>query len=181
MHEFSTYEYAVAPKNDKKMKTTKFWLILSYILFPILFIMFFIFINFPWFIVFVVFATVLYIVMSWRRFVDVEYEYSITSGIITFSKIYGNRSRKTFMEAKLKNAITIAPLNDKLQKSKLDAYEPEIVYSALSSPDVEDGYFMIYESEDGHACAFLFEATAQTLKICRFYNPSATVMSKVRF
>ena len=181
MNEFSTYEYAIAPKNDAKLKLTKFLFICSYVLFPLLFIIFFYMINLPWFIVFVVFATALYVIMTWRRFVDIEFEYSITSGIITFSKIYGNRSRKTFMEAKLKNAIAIAPLNDKLQKSKLDAYEPEIVYSALSSPDAEDGYFMIYESEDGHACAFLFEATAQTLKICRFYNPSATVMSKVRF
>lgn len=181
MHEFSTYEYAVAPKNDAKMKAKKAAFIVSYVLFPLFFITFFCVIQLYWFIFFLAMATVFYIVLTWRRFIDVEYEYSITSGVVTFSKIYGNRSRKTFMEAKLKNAITIAPLNDKLQKSKLDAYEPEIVYSALSSPDAEDGYFMIYESEDGHACAFLFEATAQTLKICRFYNPSATVMSKVRF
>ncbi|MBQ9080961.1 MAG: hypothetical protein IJY27_07825 [Clostridia bacterium] len=181
MNEFSTYEYAVTPKNDRKMKLTKFWLILSYILFPLLFIIVFYMINLPWFIVFVVFATVLFIVTTWRRFVDVEYEYSITSGIVTFAKIFGNRSRKTVMEARIKDALIIAPLNDKIQKSRLDEYQPEVIYSALSSPDAEDGYFMTYEDEEGHACAFLFEATAQTLKICRFYNPSATVISKVRF
>ena len=181
MHEFSTYEYAVAPKNDTKRKIKKAAFITSYILFPLIFIAFFCTIKLYWFIFFLAMATVFYILITWRRFIDIEYEYSITSGVVTFSKIYGNRSRKTFMEAKLKNAIAIAPLNDRIQKSRLDEYQPEIVYSALSSPDAEDGYFMIYESEDGHACAFLFEATAQTLKICRFYNPSATVMSKVRF
>jgi len=180
MNEFSTYEYAVAPKNDRKMKSTKFWLILSYILFPLVFMTFFYMINLPWFIVFVVFATALYIVTTWRRFVDVEYEYSITSGVLTFATIFGNRSRKQHLEMTLKNAILIAPLTDRLQRDKLDDYQPEKVYSALSSPDAVDGYFMIFEQE-GVACAFLFEATAQTLKICRFYNPSATVMSKVRY
>lgn len=180
MNEFSTYEYAIAPKNDKKLKLTKLLLMLSYILFPLIFIIVFYMIHLPWFIVFVVFATVLYIVTTWRRFVDVEFEYSITSGILTLSKIFGNRSRKKLMEMTIKDASVIAPLNDKLQKSKLDAYQPEKVYFALSSPDAEDGYFMLFEQE-GVACALLFEATAQTLKICRFYNPSATVVTKVRF
>ena len=180
MNEFATYEYAVAPKNDKKMRATKLWLILSYILFPIVFIIFFYMINLPWFIVFVVFATALYVVTTWRRFVDVEYEYSITSGVLTFATIFGNRSRRQHLEMTLKNAILIAPLNDRIQRDKLDDYQPEKVYSALSSPNAEDGYFMIFE-KDGVACAFLFEATAHTLKICRFYNPSATVISKVRY
>lgn len=180
MNEFSTYEYAVAPKNDKKLKLTKFLFICSYVLFPLLFIIFFYMINLPWFIVFVVFATALYSIMTWRRFVDIEFEYSITSGVLTFSKIFGNNSRKKMMEMHIKEASVIAPLTDKLQYSKLEAYAPEKIYSALSSPDAEDGYFMLYE-QDGVACAFLFEATAQTLKICRFYNPSATVVTKVRF
>ena len=180
MNEFSTYEYAIAPKNDAKLKLTKFLFICSYVLFPLLFIIFFYMINLPWFIVFVVFATALYVIMTWRRFVDIEFEYSITSGVLTFAKIFGNNARKNIMEMHIKDATIIAPLTDKLQYSKLEAYAPEKIYSALSSPDAVDGYFMLYE-QDGVACAFLFEATAQALKICRFYNPSATVVSKVRY
>ncbi len=180
MNEFQTHEYVVAPKNDAKLKTKKALFICSYVLFPLLFIIFFIIINFPWFIFFLAFATVFFIVLTWRRFVDIEYEYSITSGVLTFSKIFGNNSRKKIMEMHLKDASVIAPLTDKLQYSKLEAYQPEKVYSALSAPDAEDGYFMLYE-KDGVACAFLFEATKRTIDICRFYNPSATVVGKVRF
>ena len=58
MHEFSTYEYAVAPKNDAKMKAKKAAFIVSYILFPLIFIAFFCTIKLYWFIFFLAMATV---------------------------------------------------------------------------------------------------------------------------
>ena len=63
----------------------------------------------------------------------------------------------------------------------MEAYSPEVIYNALSSEDTPDAYFMIYEDDNGRRCAFLFEATAQMLKICRYYNPSATVITNVRY
>lgn len=183
MNDFSTYEYAVAPdkKRNKVIRHRRVLMIVSYILFPLLFILFFTIINFPWAIFFVAFAEVMYITISWRRTIDFVHEYSITSGVLTLSVIYGNSSRKTIMEMTLKDAAIIAPLTDPQQRDKLDAYDPEVVYHALSCPDAEDGYFMIWRDEDDRKCALLFEATAQALKLCRFYNPAATVVTKVRY
>ncbi len=124
-------------------------------------------------------TTWILIFFTWR-YVSIDYEYSITSGSLTFSKIFGNRTRRAVLEFKLKDAVAIAPLSDRLQASKLEAYAPEIVYSALSDEGAEDGYFAIFE-QDGKKCAFLFEATGQTLKVCRFYNPSVTVVRQVRY
>ena len=81
MTDFSTYEYAVSPdrKRNRTFRRRRVLMIISYVLFPLLFILFFTVINFPWAIFFVAFATVMYILMSWRRVIDYSYEYSITS------------------------------------------------------------------------------------------------------
>lgn len=183
MNDFSTYEYAVAPdkKRNKVIRRRRVLMIIAYILFPLLFILFFTIINFPWAIFFVAFAEVMLITVSWRRVIDFSHEYSITSGSLTLSKIFGNSSRKTIMEMTIKDAALIAPLADRIRRDYLDRYDPEIVYNALSCPDAEDGYFMVWRDENDRKCALLFEATTQALKICRFYNPSATVISKVRY
>lgn len=177
----STYEYAVAKKREGAYKWARVWLIIGYIFYVITFFSVGVMSKLlvPC-IALVPVTTWIVIYFTWR-YVNIDYEYSTTSGIITFSKIFGNRSRKTVTEIVIKNAVAIAPLTNTLQKSKLDAYAPEIVYNALSTADVEDGYFMIYEDESGRKCAFLFEATAQMLKICRYYNPSATVVTQVRY
>ena len=183
MTDFSTYEYAVSPdrKRNRTFRRRRVLMIISYVLFPLLFILFFTVINFPWAIFFVAFATVMYILMSWRRVIDYSYEYSITSGYLTLSKIHGNSSRKTIVELTIKDAAAIAPLTDTVQRSRLDAYAPDVVYNALSCPDAVDGYFLIWRDENDRKCALLFEATAQALKIFRFYTPAATVISKVRY
>ncbi len=168
-------------RRNKSHRRRRTALIVSYVLFPLAFIMFFTAINLPWFIFFVAFATVMYITITWRHVVDYMYEYSITSGELTLSKIFGNSSRKTIVRLTIKSAAAIAPLNVLAQRERLDSYDPEVVYNALSCPDAEDGYFLIWRDENDRRCALLFEATAQSLKLCRFYNPAATVMTTVRY
>lgn len=180
MNEFSTYEYVVAQKRTGKYLWRRIGMLALYVVYVIAFFTVGIFtrILVPC-LALVPLTTWILWFFTWR-YVCIDYEYSITSGILTFTKIFGNRTRRVICEFKLKDAAVIAPLNDKLQASKLDAFSPEITYSALSAPGAEDGYFITYE-QDGRACVFLFEATAQALKICRFYNPSATVVTRVRF
>ena len=84
------------------------------------------------------------------------------------------------LEFMIKDAELIAP-NDDANRGKIKYFEPEKTYSALSAEDAEDGYFMLIRNEEKEKCVFYFEATSQMLKICRFYNPGATVMSKVRY
>ena len=177
MSEFSTYEYVVEQKIEGKWKIKKLGMLLLYVafiaawfffgfwshLFPLLALM-------PitlWMLVF----------FTWR-YVKVEYEYSMTSGDAVFSNIYGSRSRKKIVEFRLKDCSLIAPLET--HGHKVRDFEPEKVYRALSSQKAQDAYFALFE-KDGKRSVVYFEAMAKALKICRFYNAFATVMSKVRF
>ena len=181
MNESATYEYVVAKKREGKYALARVALIIGYIFYVIIFFSVGILSRLlvPC-IALVPVTTWILVYFTWR-YVNIDFEYSATSGVITFSKVFGNRSRRPVTEIRIKNASAIAPLTDRLHKSKLEAYAPDVIYSALSTEDTPDAYFMIYEDEEGRRCAFLFEATAQMLKICRYYNPSATVITQVRY
>ncbi len=178
MNDFSTYEYVVAQKLKGIEKLKKVGLVLLYVVFVI-----------GWFIF--GFATKLFpllalcpvtlwmlIFFTWR-YVQVDYEYSATSGVITFSEIYGNRSRKKLGEIILKSCTTIAPLNEKYDYL-IDRFAPEKLINCLSCEGAEDAYFMLAEVGGKKVVAY-FEATEKFLKICRFYNAPATTVVKVRY
>ena len=120
---------------------------------------------------------------TWR-YVSVEYEYSITSGELTFSKIFGNRSRRTVLKLMLRDAIKIAPLDNEFEAKKAGEYLPEREFWAISAQNAPDVYFILFEYDTGKGgekqrAVFYFEATQKALQVCRFYNPSATVVTKV--
>ena len=120
---------------------------------------------------------------TWR-FVTVEYEYSIISGELTFSKIFGGKSRRKQMTVRLRDASLIAPLDNGEYSARATEWQPEKEFSAISSLKAPDIYFMLFELEDPKTgkkkrAIFYFEATAGALKCCRFYNQSATIVTKV--
>ena len=181
MNEFSTYEYAVAQKNEGGWKLARIGLIALYVCFVLGCFGAGIALNvlpplalvpvFTWMLVF----------FTWR-YVSVEYEYSITSGELTFSKIFGNRSRRTVLKLMLRDAIRIAPLDNEDEVEKASAYLPEREFWAISSKKASDVYFMLFEYKTGggtRRAIFYFEATQKALQICRFYNPGATLLTKV--
>ena len=73
----------------------------------------------------------------------------------------------------------IAPAQDRMQKEKAELYGATQSYSALTTPTSPDAYFATFENEKKEKCIVYFEATEKALKICRFYNPAATVVTKV--
>ena len=179
MNEFSTYEYVVARAKVGKYRLARIALFCGYILYVIGFFLVFALARlFVPLIALIPLTTWILVFFTWR-YVNVDYEYSITSGVITLTKIYGNRTRKTITSMTLKNAAVIAPLSWK--HPQYDAYHAEQVYNILSSPDTPDAYCILYVDENQMRCAILFEATSQALKICRFYNAPATVVSPVRY
>ncbi len=179
----SPYEYVVGQKKTASLRLRRAGLIALYILFPIVVLVVVATSRvgslFAPLCAFLAIATWMLVFFTWR-YVSVEYEYTVVSGRLTFSKIYGGRSRKKVLELMLRDADRIAPLTDdavrELSRSGLDK-----TYSALSAPDAEDAYFMTFKAPSGERCVFYFEATAQMLKLCRFYNASSTVVTKVRF
>lgn len=178
MNEFNTYEYVVEQKLKGAKVLRKVGLILFYVLFVIAWLIF----GF-WSGMFPLLALCpvtlwMAIFFTWR-YVQVEFEYSAVSGSVTFAAIYGNRSRKKLREIRIKDCVTIAPLNEKYDYL-IDRFAPEKTFDCRSCEDAEDGYFMLADS-DGKKIAIYFEATEKFLKICRFYNAAATTESKVRF
>ena len=185
MQEFSTYEFVVGQKIEGKWRLARIALVCGYVLFVIGCLLFGIITNILPPLALVPVFTWILIFITWR-YVNVDYEYSITSGELTFSKIYGNRSRRTVLQLKLRDATRIAPLQDEKEAAKATAYRPEHEFSAISSLSAPDIYFMLFEYAVGegerkktYRAIFYFEATARALQICRYYNPAATVVTKV--
>ncbi|NLW74526.1 MAG: hypothetical protein GX057_06515 [Clostridiales bacterium] len=180
MNEFTSYEFTVSQKYEGKYFWRRVALIAAYVFYVIAAFLIGAFarIVVP-LLAFVPLSVWVLVFFTWR-YVSVEYEYSIISGILTFTKIYGNRSRKKITEIRLKDASAIAPLDDRLQKSRLEAWGAEHVFSALSSSSAKDAYFITYVNDKNERCAFLFEATEKALKLCKYYNPSTIITTVSR-
>ena len=179
MNEFSTYEYVVARTNKGTQKLKPVFFVLGYVVFAIGAIIFAVATKIAATLVSLApFALVLVIFLTWR-YTKVEYEISVTSGVVTFCEIYGGRSRKKMLEFRLKECDMIAPLSEPAKREYADRYGAQSTYVALSGKDTPNGYFAAFEDEKGKRCIFFFEANEKMLKICRFYNPSATTIIKL--
>ena len=183
MDEFSTYEFVVRQKITGKWVLYRIGLVFFYIAVVLGWFLFGFNTRIFWpLLAFVPISVWLLVFVTWR-YVSVEYEYSITSGTLTFSKIFGNRSRRRVLEIRLRDAVRIAPLENAEEAAKATAWHPEREFSAISSLRAPDVYFITFElgepgSKDRRRAIFYFEATAKALQVCRFYNPSGTVMTK---
>ncbi|HHT54599.1 MAG TPA: hypothetical protein GX011_06720 [Clostridiales bacterium] len=180
MNELFSYEFTVSQKHEGRYFWARVFLLAAYVLYVIIVLL----IGAMTRIVapmlaFIPLSVWMLVFITWR-YVNVDYEYSIVSGVLTFTKIYGNRSRKKITEIRLKDASAIAPLGDRLQKSRLEAWGAERVWSAMSSSSAKDAYFIIYVNDKNEKCAFLFEATEKALKICKYYNQSTVVTNVSR-
>ena len=184
MNEFSTYEFAVAQKNEGRWRAARVGLILLYIIYPVALLL--IGMKFSFIaplLAFIPLSLWLIVFITWR-YISVDYEYSVTSGTLTFTKIFGNRSRRKVFEASLRDAVLIAPLADEAGAARGKAYGPEREFMGASSLTAPDIYFMLFELSDKKSgekrrAVFYFEATQKMLSICRYYNPSGTVLSNV--
>lgn len=177
MNEFSTYEYVVAEKKNARLVMKKIGFICGYVLFVILWFVFGFATNLFPLLALIPLTTWMLVFFTWR-YANVEYEYSVTSGTVTFSKVFGGRSRKQITEFKLKDCSLIAPLSESDEKIK--AFAPERDYVSMSSWDTPDAYVALLTLNDKKTAVY-FEATEKMLKICRFYNSPCTVIGKVRY
>jgi len=182
MNEFSTYEFVVSQKIEGKWRLARFGMIALYVGFVLGALLAGISLNILPPLALVPVFTWMLVFFTWR-YVSVEYEYSITSGEFVFSKIYGSRSRRTVLKLMLRDAVRIAPLEDEQEYAKAKDFAPELTFSAISSPNAPDIYFMLFEyapkGKEKQRAILYFEATQKALQICRFYAPSATVVTKV--
>ena len=173
MSDFNTFEFVVDERPEGKRKALKFWGRFGLIAFIA-----------AW--VIVSLCTIFYLAVLplcllglvlyfWKIF-NCELEYSMTSGIMTFSRIYGGLMRKKVLELTIKDFRGIAPRTAE-SDAKLKAQGVAKTYMFASHSTAEDQYYATFE-ENGILCVVYFEATEKTLKILRYYNP-VTVVTKV--
>ena len=174
MNEFDTYEYVVKQKNTGKMRLMKGLFVCGYALFVAVMMAVAVVSRLGAPIVALTpFGLALIIFLTWR-YTSVEFEYSITSGEMTVSKIFGGRTRRELISFRLRDCAKIAPAAE-----GASAFRADETVSALSSPNAPDAYCAALEEADGKKFLIYFEATQKALRICHFYNAAATILTKV--
>ena len=174
MSEFNTFEFVVDEKAEGKRKLVKVLGRLGLISIIVAWVIFS-FLTYPGFAILAV--VYLGLVLYFWKIFNCELEYSMTSGIMTFSRIYGGMKRKKVLDLFIKDMREIAPRtpeSDARLKARGDIAK---FYSFSSHSTAIDQYYALFE-DDGDLRVVYFEATEKTLKILRYYNP-VTVVTKV--
>jgi hypothetical protein len=176
MNEFANYfEYSVEAKVEGKLKLKRMLLIALYILFPVVFFTILCMVKLFMLGCFLVLFTAILWFFTWR-YVQIEYEYQIVKGEMTFAKVYGGKSRREFLKVRIQDMSIVAPYNDEY-KARADA--ADVKYYAVSSMSSPDVYFGLFKDEKTKETSVIFfEATSKMVKLSKFYNSSATVESK---
>ena len=117
MADFESYEYVITPKRDLKNKLLRFALIILYVGFVIAWLVFGFVSGFIPLLALIPVTTWMLIFFTWR-YVNVEYEYSVSSGVVTFTKVFDNRSKKVAAVFDIRSATLIAPMTDHFTKKK---------------------------------------------------------------
>lgn len=173
MSEFNTFEFVVDERPEGSRKALKFWGRFGLLAFITIWVIVSLCTIFYLAVLPLAFLGV--VLYFWKIF-NCELEYSMTSGQMTFSRIYGGMKRKKVLEVFIKDMREIAPRTPE-SDAKLAGRGISKTYMFASHSTADDQYYAVFE-QDGNLCVVYFEATEKTLKILRYYNP-VTVVTKV--
>lgn len=163
----NSYEYIVKQKSEGVWRWRRFAMVALYVLLTLAFLVTFLAINFPWAITFLPLLVWMLIFFTWR-FVSPEYEYAMLSGEITFTTIWGGKTRKKLFSVNIKDFSAIAPY-DEAAEAFVSAQKCNRDFRCMSSLQAPDLYYGIFMLED-EKCVVYFEATEKALKILKYYN-----------
>ena len=167
------YEYIVKQKSEGVWKLRRVMMILLYMLLPLAFAGTFLALKLPAVITFLPLLEWMLIFFTWR-YVSPEYEYSTLSGEITFTTIYGGRTRKKLFTVNIRDFHKIAPY-DEAAEAYVTAQKCTRDFRCMSSLQAPDLYYGIFMLED-EKCVVYFEATEKALKIMKYYNIGTVVV-----
>ena len=174
MHESATYEFVVAEKPEGFRKFKKTLCRLAVLAVPVAFVILCLAIQlYP---VAILPLSFLGVVLYFWKLFNVEYEYSMTSGIMTFSRINGGIRRKQLLSLHIKEMQEIAPYDEeaRLHLETLPLVKNHVLVSHMGADNI---YYAVFKQEDDLQVVY-FEATEKALHILRYYN-GITKMSKV--
>lgn len=173
MNDFERFEYVITPQKSKKNAMARFLLIVGYVFFIIGWLFFGLLTKiFVPLLALIPLSTWFLVFATWR-YVNVEYEYVIESGTITFTKIYGGKSRKRILVFDIRDAERILPLGEAGTRRALDDFDPMREYFFAKSEDAEDSFLALCTDEDDARLAISFTAEPRLLKLLKLYNASA--------
>jgi len=174
-----SYEYTVKQKQEGKILLRKILLIAVYILYVITVLTVALLTRLAAPAIAFIPITLWILIHFTYLYCNIEYEYSMMDGYITFSTIYGSRKRKEGFSMRISAFEKVCPYNEDYAKI-LEQFDPSRIYSAFSSENTpDDPYFAIFKDKNGKKCVFFFEATNRALRIMKYYNEN-TVMTVVK-
>ncbi len=173
MYEMETFEYVDVQKKNRRIIIHKIFLVMLYVFYVTSFLLLGAIIRLiaP-LLAFIPLSLWILIFLTWK-YTNIEYEYSITSGELTFSKIYGSRKRKFITRVMIKQFELIMNLDEREGLDRLEMFGPQKHYIAVSALTDENVYFALYTDEKGNKCVFYFKANDDALRIMKRYNSRA--------
>ena len=179
MNELQEFDYCISKKPEGKYRLCRILMVLGYVAFALAFFFGLYAMHLYQFIAFIVLVEWIVVFFTWR-YVSIEYRYEMLSGRIKFFIIYGGRTKKLVLDARIKDYETIAPC-DAATQTELEKQSFESVYRFISTErSYEDRYYAIFKNDSGNDCIVYFEATQKALKILKFYNMN-TVVTDTRY
>lgn len=172
----STYEYVVSLKNRPKYKIRRALLLAAYILYAAAMLV--VGVASGWLaplLALVPLSAWIIVWLTWR-YGTVEYEYSLTGGVMTLSKIYGGRTRRRLGEITIKSMSAIMPFEGEYIK-QAERYAPERTIDLTADLQRPNVYCALYETSEKRRGILYFEATDRALRILKYYNSATVVKS----
>lgn len=112
-------------------------------------------------------------VLLTRKYMQVEYEYSVVGNTFYLSKIFGKRTRRSLLEIDLKRARLIAPCTEEYH-SRAENMAPQQVVCATSTKDISDAWLILWDDEaEDEKMVLILEANDRLLSLLRKENPRA--------
>lgn len=105
------------------------------------------------------------------RYAQVEYEYLIAEGEMTFSAVYGKKSRRDLFSFPVKEAEKILPYGE--EKESCDAFPADETRFYAARFDDEDTLCALITRADGKKVRLFFQGTPAAVTALRRVNPAA--------
>ena len=173
MNEFQTYETIIRQRATGRLLWQRIGLVFFYLFWVSLCYLFFVLVS-PSAAVLILtpLTTFVWVLLTWK-YVMIEYEYIISGGIFSLTKIYGKKKRKPMLEAEIKQALLIAPYTEEYAK-QAERLSPEEIHFAASDLSEESVWLFAFRDEDEEKTVlFFFEAEERSIALLRRQNPRA--------
>lgn len=114
--------------------------------------------------------------LTWR-YAQLEHKYEVVNAKLRVSEIYGRKKQVTVFENFVSEFSIIAPMTDEYREQWEKA---DRILDYRGSKKSTDSYFARLE-KDGSSTVVYFEAINKMLKVMKFYNAKATVVTEMRY